>query len=233
VHLAGLLEVTGQVGLRVSPAPGLDQREARHRGIRARREAERTSLAEPAASEALSVHRLVARTIRFADRNEPRRREQLRRSAIGVLSEQLDVEIPAGFSSRLELLIPHARQLVAGPAELAEFALLARVAAYDYQRGVFPSARQLQEQVLAGRREVLGERHPDTLTAMGNLAWTLSAQGELDAACFRHNGRQKSMASLTSVSSERDDLAHSAIKSDDGTNKPSTGSHPARAVQSG
>ena len=39
-----------------------------------------------------------------------------------------------------------------------------------------------QEQVLAGRRELLGERHPDTLGAMNNLAEALSALGELEAA---------------------------------------------------
>jgi predicted RNA binding protein with dsRBD fold (UPF0201 family) len=161
----------------------LDQHQARHRGIRARREVVRTSLSDqPAASEALGVHPLVVRTVRFADRNEPQRREQLRHATIGVLSEQLELEIPAGFSTQLELLIPHARQLAAGPTELPEFALLAHVADYDYQRGVFPSACELQEQVLAGRREVLGERHPDTLRAMGNLAETLRGQGELDAA---------------------------------------------------
>ena len=49
-------------------------------------------------------------------------------------------------------------------------------------QGELGAARELEEQVLAGRREVLGERHPDTLTAMNNLAQTRSEQGDFDAA---------------------------------------------------
>jgi hypothetical protein len=43
------------------------------------------------------------------------------------------------------------------------------------------AARSLEEQVLAISREAFGERHPDTLRAMGNLAGTLSSMGD-DAA---------------------------------------------------
>ena len=36
----------------------------------------------------------------------------------------------------------------------------------------------MEREVLAARREVLGARHPHTLTTMGSLASTLHAQGK-------------------------------------------------------
>jgi DnaJ-domain-containing protein 1 len=49
-------------------------------------------------------------------------------------------------------------------------------------QGDLAEARLLQERVLAARRQLLGEEHPNTLTAMNNLAQTLSAQGDLAGA---------------------------------------------------
>ena len=40
----------------------------------------------------------------------------------------------------------------------------------------------MQEKVLESRQRVLGEDHPNTLTSMNNLAWTLYAQGNLSEA---------------------------------------------------
>jgi bacterioferritin-associated ferredoxin len=45
-------------------------------------------------------------------------------------------------------------------------------------QGDHGAGRKLEEQVLEARRRVLGEEHPDTLTAMNNLAQTLGAQGD-------------------------------------------------------
>jgi hypothetical protein len=39
-----------------------------------------------------------------------------------------------------------------------------------YALGEVVAARELDEKVLAVRRRVLGEEHPDTLTSMNNLA---------------------------------------------------------------
>ena len=50
-----------------------------------------------------------------------------------------------------------------------------------HAQGDLAGARQLQERVLEERRGVLGEEHPETLTAMSNLAATLHDQGELTA----------------------------------------------------
>jgi hypothetical protein len=46
-----------------------------------------------------------------------------------------------------------------------------------YVQGDLVGARNLQEQVLAVSRRVLGEEHPDTLTAMNNLA-QMTGNGE-------------------------------------------------------
>ena len=47
--------------------------------------------------------------------------------------------------------------------------------------GELDSARDLQIEVLTIRREILGNHHEDTLTAMSNLAVTLDAFGDLDS----------------------------------------------------
>jgi Flp pilus assembly protein TadD len=51
-----------------------------------------------------------------------------------------------------------------------------------HNQGDLDEARRLLEQVLAARRLVLGEEHPDTLTAMQNLAVALHNQGDLEEA---------------------------------------------------
>jgi hypothetical protein len=48
------------------------------------------------------------------------------------------------------------------------------------------ASTRLQEQSLAGRRRVLGEYHPDTLTSMSNLAATRQALGDLEGAHQLH-----------------------------------------------
>lgn len=49
-------------------------------------------------------------------------------------------------------------------------------------QGDLAGARRLDERVLEAWRRVLGEEHPDTLRAMGNLASTLSRQNDLGGA---------------------------------------------------
>ena len=49
-------------------------------------------------------------------------------------------------------------------------------------QGRWDEAAVLQERVLEARKTVLGERHPGTLTAMGNLASTYRNQGRSDEA---------------------------------------------------
>ena len=48
-----------------------------------------------------------------------------------------------------------------------------------WAQGRLIAARKLEEAVVAGRRHVLGPNDPDTLKAIGKLAVTIAAQGEL------------------------------------------------------
>lgn len=51
---------------------------------------------------------------------------------------------------------------------------------------LYPQARGIHEQAVAVRRSVQGDEHPDTLTAINNLAQTLAAQGDLGGARKLH-----------------------------------------------
>jgi tetratricopeptide (TPR) repeat protein len=50
--------------------------------------------------------------------------------------------------------------------------------------GRWPEARAVEEYVLQARSRLLGEEHPDTILAMGNLASTLEDQGQLEEAAM-------------------------------------------------
>ena len=54
-------------------------------------------------------------------------------------------------------------------------------------QGYLARARTVQDEVLTARRELLGPRHPDTLTAANNLATTMQAQGDLVGARTLHD----------------------------------------------
>ena len=52
---------------------------------------------------------------------------------------------------------------------------------YDSQ-GKYDAAEPLYKECLATRKEVLGDRHPDTLSSLNNLAICYKAQGRSDGA---------------------------------------------------
>ncbi|RYO93786.1 hypothetical protein DL763_004271 [Monosporascus cannonballus] len=60
---------------------------------------------------------------------------------------------------------------------LARASLLHCAAGFLYYQGQWKDAEKLQVQATELRKEVLGEKHPDTLTSMGNLASTYCNQG--------------------------------------------------------
>jgi hypothetical protein len=51
-----------------------------------------------------------------------------------------------------------------------------------YKQGQFNEAQPLFVKALPGRRHVLGDEHPDTLTSMGELALLHLKQGRYDEA---------------------------------------------------
>jgi tetratricopeptide (TPR) repeat protein len=56
------------------------------------------------------------------------------------------------------------------------------LAATYQQLGHYEDAMSLATRVLEARKEILGERHPNTLSAMGNLALTWMALGWVQEA---------------------------------------------------
>jgi hypothetical protein len=66
--------------------------------------------------------------------------------------------------------------------------------------GDVAGARAFAEQVLAGFREVLGERHPETLRSIDTLAETLRGLGDLAGACALH---EEALAGRREVLGER------------------------------
>jgi hypothetical protein len=58
--------------------------------------------------------------------------------------------------------------------------LLARMGVYYWWQGQSNEAEQLEVQVLDLRKSVLGEEHPDTITAVANLAVTFQQKGRYD-----------------------------------------------------
>jgi tetratricopeptide (TPR) repeat protein len=74
----------------------------------------------------------------------------------------------------------HGRRLDLEPA--ASLWLLQQAAVYLRSRGQYRQARTLYEQTLAGRQQLLGDDHPDTLQSMHNLADIHRNLGDLQGA---------------------------------------------------
>jgi tetratricopeptide (TPR) repeat protein len=138
----------------------------------------RQSLAESDAVGAVTVHALVSRTVRF--RQSAAARSKMRTAVVRVLNAVLPHVVDIRTHSALSLEVLHARSLCSGLlADTDSSTLASWVARHDYERGAYDVSRNLYEQVLRACRRLLGEEHPDTLTAMNNLAQTVKAQGDL------------------------------------------------------
>ncbi len=89
---------------------------------------------------------------------------------------------------RCRSLMPHVQRLAAFYAKdkvaLPRYAyLLGQLATYlTYGPGLLPEALRMARFALAIKQTALGEKHPDTLTSMDNLATTLRLQGNLPDA---------------------------------------------------
>jgi hypothetical protein len=136
------------------------------------------ALVETAEGDAIMVHVLVSRTLRF---HAPAP-DALRKAAVDALNDiMLGVEDIRNHVT-LRGVISHARVLSASPDDAASATLLTWLAQFDLERSAYGTAVDECRQALAVRRRVLGEDHPDTLTSMNNLAETLRSQGDLGAA---------------------------------------------------
>lgn len=108
----------------------------------------------------MSVHALVARTVRFRELASARL-AALRATAIAVLTGDLRAIEDARAHTILQDVVPHARELARNAPNVTEAGLLGWVARYNDERGAFTSARAQYEQVVDTCRWVLGEEHPE------------------------------------------------------------------------
>ena len=165
-------------------ADGLDEISGKRLATLAIHRAEELSLAERVEGDdaAFIVHTLISRTIRFRD-IMPDRSGELRDAAVNVLAKEFrkkadDPQPP----HELELAAVHARELVSRNEDLKTAALMAWIAQYDDARVAYVSAEKLWHRELEIINRILGDEHPVTLSSMGNLAWTLQAQGDYAGA---------------------------------------------------
>ncbi len=136
----------------------------------------RYSLVTPAASESVSVHRLVQAVT--ADQMPAELASQWRQAAAAVIEAAIpaDTALPGTWRACAALL-PHAQAVLA-----EDSAGTARIANYLGSSGSYVAARDLQWRVLDARERVLGPEHPDTLAERAYLARWTGAAGDLAAA---------------------------------------------------
>ena len=141
--------------------------------------------------DTLAVHRLVQAVTRTPDPADPHRTP----AAIDAAREQatalLDTAAPRAWQDPADwpawrTVLPHVEALAshttAGTDTSTTAALLNRAAAFLENQGAPARAIPLFERTLADRVRVLGEDHPDTLTARNNLAYAYRSAGDLARA---------------------------------------------------
>jgi tetratricopeptide (TPR) repeat protein len=100
-----------------------------------------------------------------------------------LLNETLSAVAAIGNDPRLQLEVLHAREICSCNIDTMDAVSLALwIARYDFERGAYESAVGLREKVLESRKRSLGQKHPDTLSAMRFLAVALYLQGDLQRA---------------------------------------------------
>jgi hypothetical protein len=146
------------------------------------------SLSDPvdADSDAIRVHPLVSRVIRFHE-SRSARREQLYQTTIGELGTALEAIDDYREHARISELIPHLREMSneqgPEPPSLPRMQILAEVTRYDYARGDYELADQSLRTILARYRESpeYGDSHPATLQAA-----SLHALVKTNLGAFEH-----------------------------------------------
>jgi tetratricopeptide (TPR) repeat protein len=154
---------------------------ARARTMRALDHAVSLSLIEPVENDSWQVHPLLARTVALKDTDKGRS-AALRQSAVRVLKDKLSDITEPETRAEVRGLVSHARRLSQEITTLEEAKLRGSVARYDFEVGDYRTAKLGHEQEISALTELLGVRHPFTLSAMGRLAATLRCLGDLHEA---------------------------------------------------
>jgi Tetratricopeptide repeat len=136
-------------------------------------------------SRSYDLHKLVQEATRYAVRHNAKsgNRLQMPTIALDILLERF----PSGYYGTWDQsarLVSHAltvcewQELVSQKLKISK--LLGRVSTYLFLQGRSDEAEEISIKVLELRKEVLGERHPDTIKSMASLAATYHQQGRSD-----------------------------------------------------
>jgi len=126
-------------------------------------------------------HRLVQLATRQALSKAQRNRE-FSSYALQIMTDLFPDGTHETWSS-CRVYLPHAlKSLTWKDAGYIAPGLLARIGRYHWEEGRSKEAEELEVQVLDLRKSVLGEKHPDTIRAMANLAVTYHIRHHYDEA---------------------------------------------------
>ncbi|RYN43141.1 hypothetical protein AA0112_g627 [Alternaria arborescens] len=136
------------------------------------------------AESALDVHRLVHQALRKRLQVQGRLVQWTQHAIIQLLRVFPDGD--HSNRSKWRRLLPHAQYALShSPAvddDEERLQLASRCATTLSSDGRYKEAEELQVQVMQGRKRVLDDEHPSTLSSMANLASTYSNQGRWDEA---------------------------------------------------
>jgi len=133
-------------------------------------------------SRAYEMHKLVQEATQYSLRRKDRRKAEVHfsKQALHVVMD-LFPERGRNFWEECEKYVSHA-QRTGEWAELCEeeikvSSLLTRVSNYFYDRGRWREKEPVDKRTYELRKRKLGEKHPDTIRSMADLAVTYHAQG--------------------------------------------------------
>lgn len=129
-----------------------------------------------------ALHPLLAEFARLQDQAAPASALPALADAMVGLAYEANT---SGYPQRVAPYNPHLRSVAeASHADMSEkAATLWGNLGYSHQMaGDYPAARPCYEQVLSIRKEVLGEKHPDTARSLNNLGGLLDSMGDYSAA---------------------------------------------------
>ncbi|KAB5522861.1 P-loop containing nucleoside triphosphate hydrolase protein [Coniochaeta sp. 2T2.1] len=144
-------------------------------------------------AESYSIHRLVHAWDR--DRLEAKEVEAFCLAALEVLYRAAQHCGDAPEAKRR--LVPHLKtnldEVVGLEIEAEEEAIeivdrIASIGIFTTDNGSWVEAAAMKKEVLEKRQKILGDEHPDTITALNNLASTLGDLGKLDEAAAKQAG---------------------------------------------
>ncbi len=78
----------------------------------------------------------------------------------------------ASFLSHAQLILAHPFRIQREEIQLTRATLLLSVARYSHWRGALMECEVKTQESLGIREKILGQKHPDTLRSLGQLAWT-------------------------------------------------------------